>query len=83
MLQLIELIYTIVNVRIIVTAVIRRPDKSLSPTLIKDGVVRIKIKAIFRANGEGISRLLIKRVKLEEIRLAERIVEAGIDSRVI
>jgi hypothetical protein len=83
MLQLVELIYTIVSAKIIVTIVVRRPNKSLSSTLIKDGVVRIKIKAIFRANGEKMLRLLIKRVKLEKIRSAEEIVKAGINSRVI
>jgi hypothetical protein len=83
MLQLVELIYAIVGVRIIVTAVVRRPDKSPSPTLIEDDVVRIRIKAIFKANGEGIPRLLIKRVKLGEIRLTKEIIRAGINSRVI
>jgi hypothetical protein len=49
----------------------------------EDGVVYIGIRAIFRANGEGMSRLLIGRVKLGGIRLAEGIAEAGMDSRVI
>jgi hypothetical protein len=83
MLQLIELIYTIVGARIIITIIVRRPDESPSPTLIKAGVVRIRITAIFKANGEGMLRLLIGRVKLGGIGSAEGIVGAGIDSCVI
>jgi hypothetical protein len=82
MLQLVELICAIVGARIIITVVVRRPDESPSPTLIEDGVVRIRIRAIFRANGEGMPRLLIRRVKLGGIRSAEGIARAGIDSRV-
>ena len=60
-----------------------RLDESLSPTLIKNGVVRIRIKTIFRANSEGIPRLFIRRVKLGGIRLAKEIIEIRINSRVI
>jgi hypothetical protein len=49
----------------------------------EDGVVRIRIRAIFRANGEGMPRLLVGRVKLGGIGLAEGTVGAGMDSRVI
>jgi hypothetical protein len=56
MLQLVELICAIVGARIVVTAVVRRPDESPSPTSMEDGV-RIGVRAIFRANGEGMPRL--------------------------
>ena len=83
MLQLVELICAIVGARIVVTAVVRRPDESPSPTSMEDGVVRIGIRAIFRANGEGMPRLLVGRVKLGGIRSAEGTAGAGMDSRVI
>jgi len=83
MLQLVELICAIVGARIVVTVVVRRPDESPSPTSMEDGVVRIGIRAIFRANGEGMPRLLVGRVKLGGIRSAEGTAGAGMDSRVI
>ena len=80
MLQLVELIC---GAKIVVTAVVRRPDESSSPTSMEDGVVRIGIRAIFRANGEGMPRLLVGRVNLGGIRSAEGTAGAGMDSRVI
>jgi hypothetical protein len=49
----------------------------------KDGVVRIRIRAIFRFNSEGIPRLFIRRVKLGEIKSVKGIVGVRINSRVI
>jgi len=83
MLQLVELICAIVGARIVVTAVVRRPDESPSPISMEDGGVRIGIRAIFRANGEGMPRLFVGRVKFGGIRSAEGTAGAGIDSRAI
>jgi len=79
---LVELICAIVGVGIVVIAVVRRPDESPSPTSMEDGV-RIGVRAIFRANGEGMPRLLVGRVRLEGIRSAEGTAGAGMNSCVI
>jgi hypothetical protein len=73
----------IVNVRIVVITVVHRPDESLSFTLIEDSVIHIRIRVIFRANNEEMSRLLIRHKKLKKIRLTKEIVGARMNSHMI
>ncbi len=83
MLQLVKLIYTIVNTRIIVTIVICKLDKLLLSILIENSIVYIGIRAIFRVNSKGMLCLFVRYIKFKGIRLAERIVRIRIDLCII
>ena len=58
---------------------IYKSDESSLLILIKDNIICIKIKVIFKANDEKISYLFIKCKKLREIRSAEETAEAEIN----
>jgi hypothetical protein len=70
-LQLDELIAVVVGVGILLIAVVRRPDRSPSPTSTEDHIFHICGRANFRADGERMPCLPVGHSKLGGTRSAE------------